>query len=294
VVQLGPEVRAPNGSVRQYGVIPIKGTPLRFSSYMLGGGTIGNVGRNSLVVLKSSLPYVASVTNRQPATGGADLETIEHAKMRAGALFRTLDRAVTATDYEILARQASTAVARARCLGPSAFSGRNVPKPGTVVVLIVPAVPAPQRPLDAEELQPSADLIETVRAYLDDRRLVTTVVSVRPARVIRVSVQAHIGAHPTYQPEQTRSAVERALYQLLNPVVGGPDGSGGWPFGRDLSIYDIHAAIQGVLGVGVIEDVRLSVVDQRGRARDGGVRIPVPADTVIASARHAITVAGRR
>jgi predicted phage baseplate assembly protein len=248
-------------------------------------------------VLKSSLSYVASVTNRFPATGGADVESLEHAKLRAGAFLRTRDRAVTAADYESLAQQASTAVARARCLDPSDFppgSGRGAPKAGTVAVAILPSLANPERALEPDELKPPAELIETVRAFLDERRLITTVVDVRPARVLRVAVSASVNSVSAGQTEHVRFLVEQALYRLLNPVVGGPDGVGGWPFGRDLSIYDVHAAIKRVPGIELVADVRLSLVDDRDRVRDAGSRVSVPADTLIASARHTVTVGGRR
>ena len=45
----------------------------------------------------------ASVTNPDPATGGAERESIEHAVQHAPAVFRSLKRAVTAADYEALA-----------------------------------------------------------------------------------------------------------------------------------------------------------------------------------------------
>jgi predicted phage baseplate assembly protein len=295
-IAFGPEVRAPNGTQRQHGAIPPEGTPLRFSEYHTGGGTAGNLGADRLIVLKSSLSYVASVTNRFPATGGADVEAMEHAKMRAGAFLRTRDRAVTAADYESLAQQASSAVARARCLDPADFppgSGRSAPKAGTVVVAILPSLANPDRALEPDELKPSNELIEEVRAFLNERRLITTVVEVRPARTIRVAVRASVDCLIPGQTEHVRTLVEQALYRLLNPVVGGPEGRGGWPFGRDLSIYDVHAAIQRVPGIELVADVRLSIVDDRDRVRDAGARVNLPPDTLIASARHTVTVGGR-
>jgi predicted phage baseplate assembly protein len=296
-ISLGPAVREPNGTLLQHGAKPIEAVPVRFSSYHAGGGTTGNLGSHRLVVLTSSLSYVAGVTNRLPATGGADVESLEHAKLRTGAWLRTRDRAVTPDDFETLALQSSTAVARARCLDPAEFpagSGRNAPKLGTVVVAILPSIASPARPVEPEELRPSAELISTVRNYLDERRLITTVLDVRPARVIRVRVEAQVACTIPAQTEYVRGRVEHALYELLNPVIGGPEGFGGWPFGRDLSAYDVHAAIQRVAGVELISDVRLSTVDDRGRARDAGARISVPPDTVIASDQHNVTVGGRR
>ncbi len=42
-----------------------------------------------------------------PATGGVDGEDIEEAKIRGPIVMRTLGRAVTAEDYEQLAKQAA-------------------------------------------------------------------------------------------------------------------------------------------------------------------------------------------
>jgi predicted phage baseplate assembly protein len=288
-ITLGPAVRAPDGTSLQHGAIPAKGVPFRFSAYDMGGGVAGNLGSDKLVVLKSSLSYVARVTNRLPATGGADVEGLDHAKLRTGAALRSRDRAVTAADFEILATTASGSVARARALDPQG-GGRNQ-RPGTVVVAIQPSIASPERPVEPDELKPTADLIDEVRAYLDERRLVTTRVDVRAAKVVRVAVNATIQSNLPGRFEYVRTQVEAALYRLLNPFVGGPDG-GGWPFGRDLSIYDIHAAIQSVPGVGAIEEVRFSVVSDRGQAREAGQKIAVPNDAVVASALHTVVVGG--
>lgn len=294
VVALGQSVRAPDGTLRQHGAIPPDGTPIRFAQYHAGGGAIGNLGANRLVVMKSSLPYVASVTNRFSASGGADVESLEHAKLRAGARLRTRDRAVTAGDYETLALQASTAVARARCLGPGDVpTGKGAAKPGTVVVVILPTVAYSERAVEPDELKPPKELLESVRAYLDERRLITTVVDVRPAKVVRVAVRATVQSLVPGRVEHARQLVEQALYRLLNPWEFGPEDEGGWPFGRELSVYDVHAAIQRVPGVQLVTDVRLSVVDDRDRARDSGARVAVPADSLIASATHAIHVEAR-
>ena len=54
---------------------------------------------------------------------------------------RSQDRAVTAQDYEFLAREASRRVARARCISSRGGLNSSAVPPGTVELLIVPAVP---------------------------------------------------------------------------------------------------------------------------------------------------------
>ncbi len=115
-VQLGPGVREPDGVFRNYGAVPPKGSRLRLRSYLIGGGRKGNVARNTITVLKSSIPYVSKVQNRRAAEGGVDGEDIESAKVRGPIVLRTRDRAVTMEDYEHLARESAPEVARVRCV----------------------------------------------------------------------------------------------------------------------------------------------------------------------------------
>ena len=89
--------------------------------YRTGGGGAGNVARRALSVLRSSIPYVSPVENREPAGGGVDGETVAEAKIRGPLQLRSRDRAVTAEDYEHLARPAAPEIARVRC----ALAGRR-------------------------------------------------------------------------------------------------------------------------------------------------------------------------
>ena len=115
-VVFGPAVREPDGRLRRFGAVPPKGAAVRLRGYRTGGGERGNVARGAVSVLKSSIPYVATVSNRRPAYGGTDGEDIENAKLRGPLLLRTRQRAVTAEDYENLARAAAPEVARVRCV----------------------------------------------------------------------------------------------------------------------------------------------------------------------------------
>ena len=74
------------------------------------------------------------VTNPRPAEGGADGESIERVRERGGITVRHRRQAITAGDYEALAREASPAVAVARVLPSTHPSGRFAP--GWVTVII--------------------------------------------------------------------------------------------------------------------------------------------------------------
>ncbi|MCX6006955.1 MAG: putative baseplate assembly protein, partial [Chloroflexi bacterium] len=172
-IQFGPRLRQPDGGEHQFGAVPPKGKQLRFSSYRCGGGTQGNVGEKTLTVLKTSIPYIAWVTNFDAARGGLDAESIDNAKLRAPEVLKARIRAVTADDFEYLAKEASQEVQRARCLAPKVGeAGEGVPA-GGVKILIIPVVAEHEGQIPVQQLMPSDKLIRKVTDYLDQRRMLT-------------------------------------------------------------------------------------------------------------------------
>src|SRR5262249_18812485 len=85
-----------------YGRIPPAGSTIT-ATYLIGGWQEGNVGPNTITIVKSGVNVPATVTNPQAASGGSDRESIEHARVQAPQVFRSLHRAVTAADYAALA-----------------------------------------------------------------------------------------------------------------------------------------------------------------------------------------------
>lgn len=281
----GPTIRDPRGGERQYGRIPRRGAEVRMRRYRSGGGAAGNLAPAKISVLKSAVPFVDRVKNRVTAVGGRDAETIAHAAMRAPRMLRTSFRAVTAEDYEYLAREASQGVARVCCRQPAPGAAGADVAPGTVRVLIVPAVTQPARRIAPEELRLPASLVEDVEAYLNDRRLLTTALKVEAPRYTQVRVEARVKARPTADPVRVRGDVEACLNSFLNPIIGGQDGAG-WPFGRDLFISEIFAQIQGVSGVEYIEAARMLASGQEGPV----ARVSLGPDDLITAGEHAIIV----
>ncbi|MCC6626333.1 MAG: putative baseplate assembly protein [Chloroflexi bacterium] len=290
LVQFAPLVREPDGSARQCGAIPAKGRRVRIGRYRHGGGAGGNVGPNTIVVLKQAIPYInPAVNNRRPATGGADAESLDRAKLRAPMAIRTRDRAVTAADFEQLARAASSSVARVKCLQAGPIRLSDAPTAGQVTVLLVPEVPDASGPVLAEQLRLDANVRSTVLRYLDERRLLTTTLIVDDAPAVGVAIQAQAQILPTADPDRVRAAVERRLYRFLHPTQGWTDGKG-WPFGRDLTIYDLYGLIQGVSGVIFVSSVNILPL-QDGAASTPVDRLTIPPGAVVYSGRHTVTVA---
>lgn len=289
-IALGPTIRQPDGTERPYGAALHQGQAVRFSRYRYGGGVLGNVGANTLSVLKSSIPYIARVTNFAAAVGGLDPESLDAARFRAPNALRSQERAVTPLDYEFLAYQSSRLVARARCIQVRTHGGGNSAPPGTVELLIVPLIPR-DHPRTVDALQPSPELITEVRSFLDERRMLGTQLVVDGAAYLGVRIEATIIVEPNLDPEAVRQRVVARLADYLDPLVGGADGRG-WPFGRDLYLSEAQSIIQSVAGVRFATEVTLHQIDlQNNQARPAGARIVMPDDVLLLPFEHSVTIA---
>jgi predicted phage baseplate assembly protein len=288
-VELGPRIRSPRGLEDQHGHVPPAGRTLRFSAYRSGGGLAGNVGARTLTVMKSSLPFIESVINYGGALGGTDSEDVEHARWRSPQVLRSRDRAVTAEDFEHLARAASPAVGRARCLVLADPRGMGH-GPGVVHVLLVPALMLPDGPLQPEQLELPPRVRREVAAYLDERRLLTTELVLEAPRYTWVGVEARVRARSGADRARVERQCADALYEYLHPAVGGPDRTG-WPFGRELFAGELYSQLQQVSGVDVVEQVVLHTVDPVSGQKGGPqTEILLEPDGLLCSWNHEIRV----
>ncbi|MFO7995875.1 MAG: putative baseplate assembly protein [Dehalococcoidia bacterium] len=289
-IQFGPSIRQPSGQEHQYGKVPPGGRRIRFSSYRCGGGIIGNVGEGTIRVLKSSIPYVDSVNNLEPAKGGMDAETLECAKLRAPKVLRSNIRAVTNEDFEHLALEASPRVARAKCISPGGTADMESPPPGTVRLLLVPSISDGESYIPIERLAVPRQVRDEVRSYLDERRLLATRLDIDTARYVPVAVVAKVKARRGSSHQKVAADVEKRLYNYINPICGGMDRTG-WPFGRSLSLSELYAALQEIPRVDYIEDVAIFPVDpDTDQRQEATTTITVPPHSVLCSHKHEVTV----
>jgi predicted phage baseplate assembly protein len=293
-VVFGPAVREADGTLRHFGAVPAKGAPIRLRAYRTGGGERGNVARGAISVLKSSIPYIATVGNRRPAIGGTDGEDLENAKLRGPLLLRTRQRAVTAEDYENLARAAAGDVARVRCVPADAatvVAPSGARSEGGVRVLLVPGVDDGEGGrLEFHQLMVGDDTYERVARYLDQRRTIGARVVVQAPDYVGLTVVTRLRARTDADARDLERDALAALYGYFHPLRGGVEGTG-WPFGRPVVGGEVYVVLQRLAGVELVEEVRLFPADPVERTRQKQVeRLDIGPHELVFSWGHQVMV----
>lgn len=222
------------------GMLPPMSAQVQAVLFRSGGGSIGNVPAGAIKQLLGSVPGVQSVANPRAGEGGSDEETLANFALRAADRLRARGRAITPSDYEALAREASASVAFARAIPGQDPTGRKLP--GWVTVLILPESQEP-RPV------PSFGLREEVRVYLEANAPLNIayahqIVVSRP-QFFPIDVTATLAGARGADPGAVSAAATAALAAFLHPLTGGPDGLG-WDLGRGVYLSDVAAVLSSV------------------------------------------------
>jgi Baseplate J-like protein len=174
----------------------------------------------------------------QPTLDGKIRKTIE--------VIRTTDRAITRADFERLALQSNPQIARAHCIPKiNLLSDSNTRRSAYVSIVVVP-----------KEGKVSQNQIDTVAEYLDERRLITTRISVVAPVFLEIGVQAKLFLNPDAIADKVKESAKNKLQNFFDPLKGGQTGTG-WEFGRSIYISEIYELLDKLSGVDYVEAVTI-------------------------------------
>jgi hypothetical protein len=162
-------------------------------------------------------------------------QTIKH--------LRQPQRAVTGADFVEMAQQAAPrSIRRVHCVPRCNLEAGYDDRPGHVSLIVVP---------DAPQILDAVRVLDAVRGYLDERRLLTTRVHVVAPRYVTVGVQLTLVLKPNAAADKVRQDAKASLERFLAPL---PDGLAqpGWPFGRAVYVSDVYTVLHAVEGVDYI------------------------------------------
>ncbi len=240
-----------NGLTGRIPVLDIGNEPYVKLCYLAGGGDGGNFGELVWASRTSDLkPF-----NPVPGIGGADAETMSEAKARVGRDLSRRERAVTAVDFEWLAKSTpGIAIARAHAAVGYHPGFPCHPVPGVITLFVVPEVPREALLFESGEavLAPKTDpgALAEVRRRIDTRRLLTSEVYVCsvPYRAVTLVVELQ-GVF--VDQESLQAEISLVLTQYLDPLIGGDQGEG-WPFGGPLRPSSLIKEIQKHIDASII------------------------------------------
>lgn len=149
-------------------------------------------------------------------------------------------RAVTIEDFEILAKEADSNIARTLCIPRRNLSvsslGEATDRPGQVSIVIVPN-DGRAKPLPSEELK------EKVKSYLEDYRLLTTKINVVNPQYITIYLEV------TLRLKEDASITESDIKAILAKFFAPQQ----WPFGRDVYVSEIYELLDQLPEIDFVE-----------------------------------------
>jgi Baseplate J-like protein len=237
-------------------------------TYRTGGGEQGNRPRGTVTALRAGLPYVESVTNVEPAAGGAPREPVERLKERGPRGLRHRGRAITADDIADLVAESGSEVARVAVIGPDFNPLRlwldpDAPVPtdahaavaaGDVGVILVPVA------LEAADTRPtpSLRLLRQVREFLTDRCPPAMRLWTAGPEWVAVAVTATVAPASLAAADRVGGRVQDTLARYLHPLTGGPRGDG-WAFGRKPHRSELLTLVERVDGVDHVDELSITL-----------------------------------
>jgi hypothetical protein len=203
-----------------YGKVPRRGSNNITATYSVGGGAKGNVPLYAISKAVTSIDALKLVSNARAASGGADAEAAADAVERGPHLFRSMGRAVTTSDYEVLAKNFGVGKALAQAAAWNNILLIIAPAGGGVV---------------------SDTLKEDLLAFLDEKRIMTSLIQIVEPTYVQVLIDATVTVLPQFSRRLVQQQVEAAVQKLF--AFDNVD------FGQTMYISKVYEVIQDLPGV---------------------------------------------
>ncbi|ASS75490.1 hypothetical protein CIG75_11205 [Tumebacillus algifaecis] len=249
-------------------------------------GKRGNVEAGRINALQQSIAFVQEVVNIEPTGGGSDIEPLKTTLQRGPQTVRHRDRAITALDYEWLARQAYHDIAKVKCL--PGFNAKMQRENGCITLAVLASGGENGRPFFPQ-------LKRRVEEYLQERSANTIATASRIAVIepvyLEISIFAQLVVTSMDQIVPAEISAVQKLDRFLDPYNGNYDGKG-WEIGQQIHSSVFYGLLKGVQGVNHVKKLSLTVhkVEDRTRTEltlDQAIRIQ---HGIVINGKHQIEV----
>lgn len=255
-------------------------------TYRVTLGKQGNTDVGTITNLQNSIAFVGGATNVEAAAGGCDPETIDSAVRRGPQLLKHRGRAVTAEDFEWLAREAYPNIAKVKCMAnrnelmekaPASMTLVILPKEGRAGLLAFGEI---RKQVESYLLQRASSLV----AWPENIRVI-------PPAFVEISIAAVVAVEQFDAVLPTEMEALLKLERFLDPLSGHFDGKG-WEIGQTIHPSVFYALLKTIRTISFVEKLYMSVYlleDDRRVELDGSKPLNIP-HGVIVSGKHKISV----
>lgn len=247
------------------GKIPPSGNePTIMIKYSCGGGKVGNVSAGQINKLNRTIGFIGDIKNYDRTIGGCDQENIEESITRNALKLRHGYRAVTATDYENLAMEASRNIIKAKCCSNYNINGEKQYGHITLVLL--------QR--DYSQNNSYFNFLREqvknyMRKYMNEILIEQERFKIIEPEYIVINVNISIVIKDYNKVFEVKDRVDKCITNYLNPINGNFDKKG-WNIGECPNESQIQNSVKDILDISFIKNVR---IDAYRQSSDGKVEI---------------------
>jgi len=237
-------------------------------NYLIGGGAGANVNTNVLTnLVTSSISFTNTVNptvaatiqgtlatnNSVQATGGGDGDSVEGLKLNTLAAFPSQMRAVTQQDY------LGTVLGMPGKFGQVAKA--YVTKDNATFAQYLGNEPGERDPLatsiylltydtNGAFTAPGPAILENIQSYLEDYRMLTDTILLKPAYIINIQVSFSIILRPNFTSRAVIEACISALKIYFN--------RNSWQVNQPITLSEIYSLLDQISGVQTVQKVAIN------------------------------------
>jgi Baseplate J-like protein len=238
------------------GMRPPSGAVIVAARYAYGGGSATNLLPGTIKAIQPST--AGTVRHEWRTAGGSDAESVTDAERRIPTFLANRDRAVTADDFQALAKATPGVTVGRATVAQGLMPGADAAATRTGVPGVVSVFVWPSQPI-AFGNGPVASLaqLQLVFAWLRQRILIGTQLFVLAAEPVPIYAAVGIRVLNGADALAAAQGVQQALAAYLWPLPpGGPD-QGGWALGRTVASDELLTQAARVAGVLAADQVVL-------------------------------------
>lgn len=212
-------------------------------TYRSGGGTIGNIPKQTLTTLVDSVTFVSSVTNAADFSGGAEEQSIDQLRQLIPANLRTLERAVSQEDYAdlVLANFPEILAASAE---------KNETDPGIDInIYLVP------NGIGIPKISENLTLKNNISSFVERRKMVTIAFQIKDAYSVDTLFSLKVFISNTASKTTVQAAIVEAFENYFSLTTGGASGAG-VGFAEQILSENLETLLKDIPGVERFEFTR--------------------------------------